>query len=106
MAGRNTLVLIRSLVGFGLGRVSLSLSLSAEMYGERAWQSSLLRSGLLDRRQGNAATAGATALLRYHYPQRCASERASEGRGVSPPGGPLGTRPAAHVLLRAPWTGR
>lgn len=85
MAGRNTLDLIRSLVGFGLGRESvcmnvslcLSLSLSKEMYGERAWQSSLLRSGPLNR-QENAATAGATALLRYHYPQRCASERASE----------------------------
>lgn len=37
----------------------------------------------------------------YHYPQRCASEeRASEGRGVLPPGGPRtpGRRP---TLLRA-----
>lgn len=78
-----------------------------EDYDGAPGKSSLLRSGPLDPRRGNAATAGATAPAPA-LPLPAAlcmreSERASEGRGVSPPGGPRrpGRRP---TLFRALWT--
>lgn len=81
-----------------------------EWAGERTMtapgKSSLLRSGPLDHEEMPLPPGLLRLRLRCPLTRSvvCASERASEGRGVSPPGGPR--RPGRRLtLLRALWTG-